>query len=152
MTATDLEIQVASQAESAAAADNQATTVSARKLQDILRSLPEDSVVALDLQDKRLQMKAGKSKFSLQTLPAQDFPKLVRTEQRARSKPSFRRNQLQALLALVQYAMAQQDIRYYLNGLLLSLREDWRQCGCDRRPPPGACQSGARAATPRRQK
>jgi len=122
VTATDLEIQVASQTESAAAAENQATTVSARKLQDILRSLPEDSVVALDLQDKRLQMKAGKSKFSLQTLPAQDFPKLSAPTSSA-VEAQIPQGRLKALLALVQYAMAQQDIRYYLNGLLLSLRE-----------------------------
>src|SRR3954451_2155307 len=76
LTATDLEIQVASQARSEAASEKQLTTVSARKLHDILRSLPENAVVALDLQDKRLQVKAGKSKFSLQTLPAADFPKI----------------------------------------------------------------------------
>ncbi len=59
------------------AAGEHVTTVSARKLQDILRSLPEGTAIALELQDKRLQIKAGKSKFSLQTLPAQDFPKLA---------------------------------------------------------------------------
>src|SRR5262245_33371390 len=58
LTATDLEIQVASETSSEAAAESQSTTVSARKLQDILRSLPENTTVALDLQDKRLQVKA----------------------------------------------------------------------------------------------
>lgn len=123
VTATDLEIQVASDAESPDASEAQATTVSARKLQDILRSLPDPTVVSLQLQDKRLQLRAGKSKFSLQTLPAQDFPKIA-SAGAAGAEVQLPQKELKRLLALVQYAMAQQDIRYYLNGLLFSLRED----------------------------
>ncbi|MEO8626940.1 MAG: DNA polymerase III subunit beta [Betaproteobacteria bacterium] len=123
LTATDLEIQVASQVESSLATDRQITTVSARKLQDILRSLPEESVVSLELQEKRLQLKAGKSKFSLQTLPANDFPKLAAASDSA-VEANLPQADLKKLFALVQYAMAQQDIRYYLNGLLLSLRPE----------------------------
>jgi len=123
VTATDLEVQVASETESSQTAPLQATTVSARKLQDILRSLPEGSLVSLQLQDKRLQLKAGKSKFSLQTLPAQDFPKIASGAGTA-AEAQLAQRDLKRLLALVQYAMAQQDIRYYLNGLLLSLREN----------------------------
>jgi DNA polymerase-3 subunit beta len=120
LTATDLELQVASRTETASGADEQATTVSARKLQDILRSLPEGSQVALDIQDKRMQIKAGKSKFSLQTLPAPDFPKLASTGD-AVVEVELSEGELKQLFSLVQYAMAQQDIRYYLNGLLLSI-------------------------------
>ena len=99
-----------------------AITVSARKLQDILRALPEGSAIALDLQEKRLQIKAGKSKFSLQTLPAQDFPKLAAAGGEAPRSSWGRANSSSS--GLVQYAMAQQDIRYYLNGMLLSLSPD----------------------------
>src|SRR5215471_7910881 len=120
LTATDLEIQVSSQAEIAAATEHQLTTVSARKLHDILRSLPDGSAVSLDLQEKRLQVKAGKSRFSLQTLPAADFPK-ISSAGAAAARATLPQNQLKRLLALVQYAMAQQDIRYYLNGLLMSM-------------------------------
>jgi DNA polymerase III subunit beta len=123
LTATDLEIQVASQAHSDLASEKQLTTVSARKLHDILRSLPDNAVLALDLQEKRLQVKAGKSKFSLQTLPASDFPK-ISPGGAATARATLAQNQLKRLLALVQYAMAQQDIRYYLNGLLLSLQPE----------------------------
>jgi len=123
LTATDLEIQVAADASSEQAGETQATTVSARKLQDILRSLPEDARIAVELQDKRLQIKAGKTKFSLQTLPAQDFPRIASAGGTA-AEAQLPQRDLKRLLALVQYAMAQQDIRYYLNGLLLSLRED----------------------------
>jgi len=123
ITATDLEIQVAARTEPRAEGDPQATTVSARKLQDILRSLPEEASVNLELQDRRLQLRAGRSKFSLQTLPAQDFPKIVPAGGVA-AEAVLPQRELKRVLALVQYAMAQQDIRYYLNGLLLSLKED----------------------------
>src|SRR5688572_18243688 len=121
LVATDLEIQVATrcQAGKGGQGDQQLTT-SARKLQDILRSLPEGTDISLDAQNNRLQVKAGKSRFNLQTLPAADFPLLgdagaplakVRLDQKA----------LRELLLLVQFSMAQQDIRYYLNGMLLVL-------------------------------
>jgi DNA polymerase-3 subunit beta len=120
LTATDLEIQVSSRNEADGAQAEESTTVSARKLQDILRALPEGSTLALDLQDRRLQIKAGKSKFSLQTLPATDFPKLAPAGS-ATARAEVGQKDLKRLFNLVHYAMAQQDIRYYLNGLLLSL-------------------------------
>jgi DNA polymerase-3 subunit beta len=98
-------------------------TVGARKLVDILRALPEGAEVLLVLQDHRLQVKSGKSRFNLQTLSAEDFPRLVLAEA---STTSFTVPQklLRSLLGLVQYAMAQQDIRYYLNGLLMVVEDD----------------------------
>jgi len=120
LTATDLEIQVASRSEADGARADEATTVSARKLQDILRALPEGSSIALDIQDRRLQIKAGKSRFSLQTLPPNDFPKLALGAS-ANATVELGRSELKRLFGLVHYAMAQQDIRYYLNGLLLAL-------------------------------
>lgn len=123
LTATDLEIQVASRNEADATQAAQSTTVSARKLQDILRSLPEGSAITFDIQDKRLQIRAGKSKFSLQTLPATDFPKLAPAAAPS-AQIDLGQAELKHLFGLVHYAMAQQDIRYYLNGLLLSLSPD----------------------------
>jgi DNA polymerase-3 subunit beta len=120
LTATDLEIQVASRSPVDGAAVAQSTTVSARKFQDILRALPEGSSLVLDMQDKRLQIRAGKSRFSLQTLPAQDFPKLAPAGA-ASAVLELPQKDLKRLFARVHYAMAQQDIRYYLNGLLLSI-------------------------------
>jgi DNA polymerase-3 subunit beta len=96
-------------------------TVGARKLQDILRSLPETAEVSLTLDDKRLQLKAGKSRFNLQTLPAEDFPRMNMADGQP-SRLTVGQKQMKRLLALVQYAMAQQDIRYYLNGLLLVVK------------------------------
>src|SRR5690348_11684352 len=72
--ATDIEIQIVAPSNLAGATDAKALTVGARKLLDILRALPEGAEVSLQPQDKRLVVKAGKSRFTLQTLPAEDFP------------------------------------------------------------------------------
>lgn len=120
LVATDLEIQVSTRCDAGKGATDQNLTVSARKLQDILRSLPEATEVSLDAQNNRLQLKAGKSRFNLQTLPAADFP-LLSDAGEAVAKVTLTQKTLRSLLLLVQFSMAQQDIRYYLNGMLLVL-------------------------------
>ncbi len=121
LMATDLEIQVATSTDAGKGGDEDASlTVSARKLQDILRSLPEAAEATLDVQNNRLQVRAGKSRFNLQTLPPADFPAMAEAGT-AQAKVIMPQKALRELLLLVQYAMAQQDIRYYLNGLLLVL-------------------------------
>lgn len=121
LVATDLEIQITTSCDAGSkTSEDQSLTVSARKLQDILRSLPEDVETTLDLQANKVQVKAGKSRFNLQTMPANDFPKMASAGE-LQAKFSVSQKLLQELLLLVQYAMAQQDIRYYLNGLLLVL-------------------------------
>jgi DNA polymerase-3 subunit beta len=120
LLATDIEIQITTQTPTVGA-EKAAMTVGARKLQDILRSLPETAEVSLTLDDKRLQLKAGKSRFNLQTLPAEDFPRMNMADGQP-SRLTVGQKQMKRLLALVQYAMAQQDIRYYLNGLLLVVK------------------------------
>jgi DNA polymerase-3 subunit beta len=117
LLATDIEIQIRT-ATTAVGSETTALTVAARKLQDILRSLPESAEISLSLDDKRLQLKAGKSRFNLQTLPAEDFPRMASADGQS-TKITITQKQFKRLLALVQYSMAQQDIRYYLNGLLL---------------------------------
>lgn len=117
LLATDIEMQIRSRAPSVGT-EPVSITVAARKLQDILRSLPEEAEVTLNLDEKRLQLKAGKSRFNLQTLPAEDFPRMSEAGGQA-TKIRLSQKQFKRLLSLVQYAMAQQDIRYYLNGLLL---------------------------------
>ncbi len=117
LLATDIEMQIRTSTVSSGS-EGVAITVAARKLQDILRSLPDNAEVSLTLDERRLQLKAGKSRFNLQTLPAEDFPRMAE----AGGKTAVLRltqKQFKRQLALVQYAMAQQDIRYYLNGLLL---------------------------------
>ena len=120
LLATDIEIQIKTGA-ATTGSETAALTVGARKLQDILRSLPEDSEVNLTFEEKRLQVKAGRSRFNLQTLPAEDFPRMAQNET-GQTRIKVTQKQFKRLLALVQYAMAQQDIRYYLNGLLLVVK------------------------------
>ena len=116
--ATDIEIQISARSALGGSRDARALTVGARKLLDILRALPEDAEVSLQPQDKRLLVKAGRSRFSLQTLPAEDFPRLAKATGDV-ARFALAQKALRHLLGLVQYAMAQQDIRYYLNGLLM---------------------------------
>jgi DNA polymerase-3 subunit beta len=118
IVATDIEIQISARANCENPGEDKSITVGARKLLDILRALPEQSEVTLALQEKKLQVKAAKSRFNLQTLPAEDFPKLSLAEG-ASTKMTLPQKVLKHLFLSVQYAMAQQDIRYYLNGLLL---------------------------------
>jgi DNA polymerase-3 subunit beta len=117
--ATDLEIQISTEIkESFKAEETQSITVAAKKLQEILRVLPDNSNISLDIQDSRLLVKALKSKFTLQTLPAVDFPKIGEQLQNS-TTIEIEQKLLKKLLGSVQYAMAQQDIRYYLNGVLI---------------------------------
>ena len=115
--ATDLELEVAARA-SIAGTKAVTLTTSARKLYDIVRALPDEADLSLDLQDNKLLLRSSRSRFTLQTLDASTFPRMPEL---ADSSIELRMPQgaLRELLRLTQYAMAQQDIRYYLNGLLL---------------------------------
>ncbi|MGE5337594.1 MAG: DNA polymerase III subunit beta [Gemmatimonadota bacterium] len=115
-TATDLEIQIQTAAEIGSGKEDASATVSARKLVDILRALPEADV-QLSLATKKLTVQSGRSRFNLQTLPAEEFPTVAQADFSADfSLPAAT---LKYLLSMVHFAMAAQDIRYYLNGMLL---------------------------------
>ena len=115
-TATDLEIQIQTGADLCSGKDSAATTVSARKLLDILRALPDDEVT-LSLMNKRLAVQCGRSRFNLQTLAAEEFPTVSQSEFHVDfTLPAVA---FKHLLEMVHFAMAAQDIRYYLNGMLL---------------------------------
>jgi DNA polymerase-3 subunit beta len=116
-TTSDLEIQVRTHADLGGDEGSFSTTVAARKLIDILRSLPPEQLVSLTANQSKLTLQGGKSRFTLQTLPADDFP-LV--QEAADFGPAFGVPQktLKALINQVHFAMAVHDIRYYLNGIL----------------------------------
>src|SRR5450756_1801925 len=117
LTTSDLEIQIRTTAELGGDDADFTTTVGARKLIDILRTMPADQTVTLESSAAKLILKGGKSKFTLQTMAAEDFP-LV--QEAANFGPVFSVPQktLKALLSQVSFAMAVHDIRYYLNGIL----------------------------------
>ena len=123
LLATDIEIQIRTHTSGTEGPEKTAVTVGARKLQDILRSLPDSAEISLELNDKRLQVRSGKSRFNLQTLPAEDYPRMTQGESE-QAGFQLTQKQFKRLIGLVQYAMAQQDIRYYLNGLLLIVTGD----------------------------
>ncbi len=117
VTATDLEMQITAHTDWASK-EPQAVTVAARKLQDLLRALPEDSTLNVDAAGSKMTVRAGRSRFNLQTLPAADYPRIgVGTDQL--QTITLPQRDLKGLLRSVEFAMAQQDIRYYLNGMLL---------------------------------
>ncbi len=114
---SDLEIQIRTTAQLDGDEGDYATTVGAKKLGDILKSLPSDQIVSLTANQNKLTLQGGKSRFTLQTLPAEDFP-LV--QEAADFGPAFSVPQktLKMLIGQVHFAMAVHDIRYYLNGIL----------------------------------
>ena len=114
---SDLEIQIRTQAQLGGDEGNYAITVGAKKLGDILKSLPSDQTVSLTANQNKLTLQGGKSRFTLQTLPAEDFP-LV--QEAADFGPAFSIPQktLKLLISQVHFSMAVHDIRYYLNGIL----------------------------------
>lgn len=117
LISSDLEIQIKASAELGGDAGNFTATVGARKLIDILRSMPADQMVSIENSQNKLVLKSGKSRFTLQTMPAEDFP-LV--QESASFGPAFSIPQktLRELLDQVAFSMAVHDIRYYLNGIL----------------------------------
>ena len=117
ITATDLEMQITAVAE-LSGKDGQATTVGARKLQELLRALPDDSTINVDATGSRMTVRAGRSRFNLQTLAAADYPRISLGQEQLQTL-SLPQKDLRALIKLAEFAMAQQDIRYYLNGMLL---------------------------------
>jgi DNA polymerase III subunit beta len=117
LTTSDLEIQIRTQVDLGGDDTAFTTTVGARKLIDILRTLPADQKVSLESSASKLILKGGKSKFTLQTLPAEDFP-LVQEAPSFGPVFSVPQNVLKSLLNQVSFSMAVHDIRYYLNGIL----------------------------------
>ncbi len=117
LTTSDLEIQIRTTAELGGDNGNFTTTVGARKLIDILRTMPADQTVSLESTQNKLVLKGGKSRFTLQTLPAEDFP-LVQEAPSFGPTFSVPQKTLKDLMNQVSFAMAVHDIRYYLNGIL----------------------------------
>jgi DNA polymerase-3 subunit beta len=116
ITATDLEVELVASAAIKSGADGR-LTVPGRKLLDICRSLPEEATLTFTQDGEKLTIKAGKSRFVLATLPAADFPVIEElAQQQVLSLPQA---DLRRLLDKTHFSMAQQDVRYYLNGMLL---------------------------------
>ncbi len=122
MTGTDLEVELVARQNLDNDSQNGRVTVPCRKLLDICRALPATAQVELSLDSQRLLLRSGKSRFTLATLPANDFPNLEDTLAGSFSL-SLSQKALKRLIDKTSFAMAQQDVRYYLNGMLFEVTE-----------------------------
>ena len=125
LTGTDLEVEMVARAAVDDAQDGE-TTIPARKLFDIVRALPDGSKVAISQAGEKITVQAGRSRFSLSSLSANDFPSIDEVE--ATERVGVPEAALKELIERTAFAMAQQDVRYYLNGLLFDLQGDTLRC------------------------
>ncbi len=125
LTGTDLEVEMVARArvEDAQAGE---TTIPARKLFEIVRALPDGSKVTISQTTDKVTVQAGRSRFTLASLPANDFPSLDEVD--ATERVMVGEASLKELIERTAFAMAQQDVRYYLNGLLFDLRDKALRC------------------------
>ncbi len=125
LTGTDLEVEMVARSPVDDAQDGE-TTIPARKLFDIVRALPDGSKIAVNQVGDKITVQTGRSRFSLASLPANDFPSIDEVE--ATERVSVPEAALKELIERTAFAMAQQDVRYYLNGLLFDLRDSSLRC------------------------
>ena len=119
LTGTDLEVELVGRVTLEEPAESGEITVPARKLMDICKSLPNDTLIDIRVDEQKLLIKAGRSRFTLTTLPASDFPQ---AEEGAGALTfSLAQGRLRRIIERTSFAMAQQDVRYYLNGMLLEV-------------------------------
>lgn len=122
LTGTDLEVELVAKADLAGEFGDGEITVPARKLLDICKSLPASAEIELRLDGQKLTLKSGKSRFTLTTLPANEFPNLE--EGIGAFSFTVAQKALRKLIDKTSFAMAQQDVRYYLNGMLFEVAGD----------------------------
>ncbi len=125
MTATDLEVELVVVIEESFAAEGE-ITLSVKKLQDICRTLPEGVQLEFEIKEGKASIRSGKSRFVLSTLPAEDFPEV----EMSKFDIGFtvERDRLRKLIENTHFAMAQDDVRFFLNGLLLEVNPDFLRC------------------------
>lgn len=119
LTGTDLEVELVGRVALEDAAEPGEITVPARKLMDICKSLPADALIDIRLDEQKALIKSGRSRFTLSTLPASDFPTVE--EGPGSLNFSVEQGKLRRLIERSGFAMAQQDVRYYLNGMLIEV-------------------------------
>ncbi|GAB3324978.1 DNA polymerase III subunit beta [Haliea atlantica] len=122
LTGTDLEVELVGRVPVDEAGIDGEVTVPARKLVDICKSLPEGSDIAFSVEEGKATVRSGRSRFTLSTLPAREFPSVE--EGIGTQQFSLKQGQLKRLIDRTSFAMAQQDVRYYLNGMLLEIRQE----------------------------
>jgi len=125
LTGTDLEVEMRASAAVDASEDGE-TTIPARKWFDLVRALPNGVKVDVQVKGDRVVMHAGRSRYTLASLPADEFP--TNDEIEVTDKVTLPEGTLRNLMERTAFAMANQDVRYYLNGLLMDLRGAELRC------------------------
>lgn len=120
LTGTDLEVELVGRVQLPEAGEAGEVTVPARKLVDICKSLPEGSNISFKAEDGKVTVRSGRSRFTLSTLPAREFPNVE--DSMGTHQFQIKQGQLKRLIDRTGFAMAQQDVRYYLNGMLWELK------------------------------
>lgn len=156
LTGTDLEVEIVARVALEQPSDAGEITVPARKLVDICRSLPDGAMIEFSQDEQRMVVKSGRSRFTLSTLPASDFPNV----EDGPSDLQFAcpQREVKRLIERTAFAMAQQDVRYYLNGMLWEVREgqvravatDGHRMAMCTRPVPVAAEDTIQAILPRK--
>lgn len=123
LLATDLEVELIGNVALENTVGQAEIAVPARKLIDICRALPEQALLSIAHDKHKLLIKSGRSRFTLSTLPGADFPRVDETA--SLLDFNLHQSELRYLLTRVQFAMAQQDVRYYLNGMLIELNRNY---------------------------
>ena len=119
ITATDLEVELITEV-SIATNQQIAYTLPARKLTDICKTLPAEAEIKLEFKDNKVILRSGKGRYMMSTLPADDYPAIeINT---AVHKVQLKESALKKLIDKTAFSMAQQDVRYYLNGLLFEIK------------------------------
>lgn len=121
LTGTDLEVEIVGRLSLDTPAENGEITVPARKLMDICRSLPDGADITLSEEEGRVLVTSGRSRFTLSSLPANEFPSV--DDGPGKREFSINQSELKQLIGHTAFAMAQQDVRYYLNGMLMEVGE-----------------------------
>lgn len=142
LTGTDLEVEMVARTKVEDAQDGE-VTIPARKLFEIVRALPDGSRVTISQTGDKISVQAGRSRFSLASLPANDFPALDEVDATERVKVG--EAGLKELIERTAFAMAQQDVRYYLNGLLFDLRDSILRCVATDGHRLALCEAGLEA-------
>lgn len=122
LVANDMEIQATLYVDGGIDGDNFTITLPGKKFQDILKAMPEEEV-ALDITDNKVVVKSGRTKFTLQSLPAESYP-LLKVDQDCVAQFSLSQKNLRDLIGKVQYSMAANDSRIFLNGMLLEVKNN----------------------------
>ena len=122
VTGTNMEVELICELKGTDIISEGRITLPARKLSDICRSLPDQSEIELSLEGERMHLRSGKSHFTLSTLPAEQFPNIEEEQQEIAI--SFNQKDFKEMIEATAFAMAQQDVRYYLNGMLLEVGQN----------------------------